>query len=257
MRGGKRPGYLLELGLIEYESAWELQRSLAAARAAGRIPDTLILLQHPHTYTVGRSGRDEHLLVSEKERKKKGASLFYVDRGGDITYHGPGQLVGYPIMVLGTPGTDGRLPAVDYVGYLRSIEEVLIQVCAEWQISAKRSLGYTGVWVNDGERAHAPEPRKIAAIGVKVNGRGISQHGFALNVDPDLSYFEGIVPCGLHDRGVTSMAQLLGQPMGVDAVALAVARRFGHLFGFDWQPVTLEDVAIVRGCEFEPPKLKG
>jgi lipoate-protein ligase B len=242
---------------VDYEIAWELQRSLATARAKGRIPDTLILLQHPHTYTLGRSGRDEHLLIDEKERDDKGISLYQVDRGGDITYHGPGQLVGYPIVNLGTPGADGRLPAVDYVGYLRSIEEVLIQVCAEWQISAERSQGYTGVWVNGDQRADRCELRKIAAIGVKVDGRGISQHGFALNVNPALSYYESIVPCGIHGRGITSLAQLLGRSVAVDSVAPAVARRFGHVFGIDWQSVCLEDVVIVSRCKFELPMLKG
>jgi lipoate-protein ligase B len=246
----------LQLGLIEYGPAWEFQRYLAGARAAGKIPDTLILLQHPHTYTLGRSAVVGHLLMNEQERKEKGISLYHVDRGGDITYHGPGQLIGYPILCLGTPGMKGRLPAMDYVGYLRSIEEVLIQVCAEWEISAQRSQGYTGVWVNDGKQADANKPRKIAAIGVKVDGRGVSQHGFALNVDPDQSYFDGIVPCGLHDRGVTSMAQEMGRTILPVAAAPSVARRFGHVFGIDWQPISLEELAAVPGCEFEPCRLK-
>lgn len=236
LRKEKRPGYLLQPGLMDYGAAWALQRRLAAARAEERIPDALILLEHPHTYTLGRSGHIEHLLMSEAERAGKGVSVHYVDRGGDITYHGPGQLVGYPVMYLGRPGADGRLPAGDYVGYLRQIEEVLIQALAEWNIPAIQSAGYTGVWV------HAGDPQKVAAIGVKVDGRGVSQHGFALNVDPDLGYFDGIVPCGIHDRGVTSMAKLLGIPVDLQAVGEVVAGQFGKAFGLEWQRVRLDEV---------------
>lgn len=236
MTGKRRTGYLLRLGSIDYGEAWDLQHRLAIARAENNVSDTLVLLEHPHTFTLGRSGRIEHLLMGEAERAAKGISVYEVDRGGDITYHGPGQLVGYPIMYLGRPRMDGHLPQVDYVGYLRRIEEVLIQVLAAWGIAAQRWQGYTGVWVQAGEAL------KVAAIGVRVDGRGISQHGFALNVNPDLSYFDGIVPCGIHDRGVTSMAQLLGQPLEVEEVIPVVARQFGREFELEWQPVTLEQL---------------
>ncbi len=236
MTTDKQPGYLLQPGIMEYAQAWELQRRLAAARARAQIADTLILLEHPHTYTLGRSGKVEHLLMSEEERAAKGVSVHTVDRGGDITYHGPGQLVGYPIMYLGRPQVNGRLPQVDYVGHLRRIEEVLIQVLEVWGIVAKRYQGYTGVWVD------APEPVKIAAIGVKVDGRGISQHGFALNVDPDLAFFEGIVPCGIHDRGVTSMARLLRQPVSLELIAAEVAKRFGQMFNLAWRQISLGEL---------------
>jgi len=236
MNNERRPGYLLRLGETDYAEAWALQRRLAEARAANRIPDTLILLQHPHTYTLGRSGRVEHLLMSEAERAKKGVSVYQVDRGGDITYHGPGQLVGYPIMYLGRPDPSGRLPQVDYVGYLRRIEKVLIRSLAAWGIAAECSEGYTGVWVG---------LEKVAAIGVKVDGRGVSQHGFALNVDPDLGFFDGIVPCGIHDRGVTALARLLGRPVALDEVAEVVAVQFAHVFELNWQTVTPE--SILRG----------
>jgi lipoyl(octanoyl) transferase len=229
-------GYLLRLGRMDYGEAWELQRRLAAARAGERIPDTLVLLGHPHTYTLGRSGQSEHLLMGEAERAAKGVSVYEVDRGGDITYHGPGQLVGYPIMYLGRPGMDGHLPQVDYIGFLRRIEEVLIRALAAWGIVARRWQGYTGVWADAGEAV------KLAAIGVRVDGRGISQHGFALNVDPDLSFFEGIVPCGIHERGVSSMARLLGRPLEVEAVAPVVAEEFGREFGLEWERVGLEQV---------------
>jgi lipoate-protein ligase B len=221
---------------MDYGEAWELQRQLAAALAGKRIPDTLMLLEHPHTYTLGRSGQRKHLLMGEAERAAKGVSVYEVDRGGDITYHGPGQLVGYPIMYLGCPGVDGHLPQVDYIGFLRRIEGVLIRVLAGWNIVARRWEGYTGVWVD------ADETVKLAAIGVRVDGRGISQHGFALNVDPDLSFFEGIVPCGIHERGVSSMARLLGRPLEVEAAAPVVAEEFGREFGLEWERVGLEQV---------------
>ncbi len=219
----------MQLGVMDYAKAWQMQKRLAQARAEGQIPDTLVLLEHPHTYTVGRSGHDQHLLMGQAEREAMGVSLYHVDRGGDITYHGPGQLVGYPIMYLGRPGADGRMPSADYVGYLRQIEEVLIRTLAEWDIGAARWEGYTGVWVDVGE----PDP--CVAIGVKVDGRGVTQHGFALNVNPDLGYFSGIVPCGIDDRGVTSMAQLLGESVDLDRVAAAVAEHFGKLFGIAWR----------------------
>jgi lipoyl(octanoyl) transferase len=240
LNGATQPGLLLQPGLMDYLEAWELQRRLAAARAAGCIPDTLILLEHPPTYTLGRSGKAAHLLMDEAERAARGVSLYKVDRGGDITYHGPGQLVGYPILHLGRPGAGGRLPQVDYVGYLRRIETVLIRALAVWGIAARRSQGYTGVWVDPGT---AGEPVKLSAIGVKVDGRGISQHGFALNVDPDLSYFEGIVPCGIRDRGVSSIARLLGRPLDLDEVAAVVAEQFAREFRLDWRCVHLDELA--------------
>jgi lipoate-protein ligase B len=225
---------------MDYMEAWDLQRRLAAARAEGRIPDTLILLEHPRTYTLGRSGKAEHLLMGQAEREKKGVRVYQVDRGGDITYHGPGQLVGYPIMYLGRAAPNGRLPQVDYVGYLRQIEEALIRTLSVWDITANRVQGYTGVWVDSNE------PAKIAAIGVKVDGRGISQHGFALNVDPDLSFFDGIVPCGIHDRAVTSMAQLVAHPVSLAEVAAAVAEQVGRVFGLEWHHIALEQDAIIH-----------
>jgi len=237
--------------LVDYLEAWELQRRLAAARAGGRIPDTLILLQHPPTYTMGRSGKLEHLLVDEAERAARGVSLYEVDRGGDITYHGPGQLVGYPILNLGRPGPDGHLPQVDYVGYLRRIEALLIRALAVWGIAGRRSQNYTGVWVDSGT---AGEPVKLSAIGVKVDGRGISQHGFALNVDPDLSYFEDIVPCGIHDRDVSSMARLLGHPLDLDEVAAVVAEQFGREFRLDWRCVDLHELEAVLQDMPLPPR---
>ncbi len=169
-----------------------MQQELAAARRAGQIPDTVVLLQHPHTYTIGRSGTRDHVFLSEAELAARGITCLEVDRGGDVTYHGPGQLVGYPILDLGEAPDVGR--------YLRLLEGSLIDVLADFGITADRLPGYTGVWIGS---------RKIAAIGVKV-AQGVTTHGFALNVTTDLSYFAHILPCGIPDKGVTSMAVELG-----------------------------------------------
>ncbi len=209
------------LGLVPYREAWELQKRLAAERAAGLIPDTLLLLEHPHTYTLGRSGHIENLLLTEDQRTERGVTVEWVDRGGDITYHGPGQLVGYPILKLGRPvDGNGHIPQADYVGYIRKIEEMLIRALAHFGLASGQIPGLTGVWVQADVASRCPHcppsarlaPTKIAAIGVKVDAKGITRHGFALNVEPDMSYFDGIIPCGIKDHGVISMADLLVHP---------------------------------------------
>jgi lipoyl(octanoyl) transferase len=199
-----QPSIYLPLGLVNYHAAWDLQRSLAEARAAGEIGDTLITVEHPHTYTLGRSAQVEHLLLSAEECAARSIEVVEVDRGGDITYHGPGQLVAYPIRYLGQVDTSGRLVATDYVGYVRKLEEVLIHTIETFGIVGRREEGLTGVWVDT-----RFGPAKIAAIGVRVNARGISTHGVALNVTTDLSYFDGIVPCGISDKAVISLWTLL------------------------------------------------
>jgi lipoate-protein ligase B len=197
------------LGVVPYAEAWALQQELAASRRAGLIPDTLVLLQHPHTYTIGRSGTRDHVFLTGPELAARGITCLDVDRGGDVTYHGPGQLVGYPIVDLG--------PTPDVGRYLRLLEVTLIEVLADFGVRADRMTGYTGVWIAN---------RKIAAIGVKV-AQGITTHGFALNVTTDLSYFSHILPCGIPDKGVTSMAVELGgrAPAMID-VEDAVATEF-------------------------------
>jgi lipoyl(octanoyl) transferase len=192
------------LGRIEYGRAWNLQKELVAARTEDpSLPATLLLLEHPHTYTLGRHGDENNLLFDERTREEKGIALYRVDRGGDITYHGPGQLVGYPILYLAEQYGRG-------IGRIRSyvsdLETVLIQTLATFDIKARLYDGFRGVWVEE-----AGDLRKIAAIGVYVNRRGISSHGFALNIHTDLAYFDGIVPCGIDDHGVTSMSALLGR----------------------------------------------
>ena len=189
-----------------------MQQRLAEARRRQEIPDTLLLLEHPHTYTIGRKGSRAHVFLTDQELAERGISCLDVDRGGDVTYHGPGQLVGYPILDLG--------PQPDVGAYLRGLEAVLIDAVAEFGIRAGRIPDYTGVWISD---------RKIAAIGVKV-AQGITTHGFALNVQPDLSLFRHILPCGIPDKGVTSMALELGWAPPMPAVESAVIALFKNRF---------------------------
>ena len=189
-----------KLGLLGYEEARDLQNELHEQRSRGEIGDTLLLLEHPHVYTIGRRGTHDDVLRPDVE-------VVETDRGGQVTYHGPGQLVGYPIIDLG--------PAADLVGYVRRLEDVMISSLARFGIDAGRDPGNTGVWVGNS---------KIGAIGVRVT-RNVTKHGFALNVSTDLSYFAGIVPCGITDKGVTSM-RVLGCDASVDEVADVVAEEF-------------------------------
>ena len=202
-----------QLGLLDYAAALDLQRHKVAARKAGAIPDTLLLLEHPHVYTLGRNARREHVLVSTEFLKTRGAQVFETDRGGDVTYHGPGQLVGYPIIDL----TRHRR---DIAWYMRSLEEVFIRVAAGYGIEAGRVPGATGVWVGS---------EKLVAMGVHIS-RWITSHGFAFNVNTDLRYFDWIVPCGLQGKGVTSLARLLGRPVDIGEVASRVVESFAEVF---------------------------
>lgn len=230
------------LGIVGYAEAWALQKDLAAQRAAGAIPDTLLLLEHPHTYTFGRSGRAENLLLNEAELRARGVEVHWVDRGGDVTYHGPGQLVGYPILKLGAVSEgDGRLPRADYVGFVRRLEEALIRTLIPFGLVGGQLAGLTGVWVQPDVASrcvHCPPaarkaPSKIAAIGVKVDARGISQHGFALNVNPDMRFWDGIIGCGLKDHVSIALADLLPEPPPMPAVMDAVVAAFGRVFDRD------------------------
>jgi lipoyl(octanoyl) transferase len=207
---------------LGYREAWALQERLATARGADQIPDTLLFVEHPHTYTLGSSGRAEHVLLSPEALQARGIEVHWVNRGGDVTYHGPGQLVGYPIIRLPNDG-DGL--HADVVRYVRMLEQTLIDALTVYGIRAWPYRGYTGVWL-DG----ANSPEKIAAIGVKVTVRRVTMHGFALNVNTDLDYFKGIVPCGISDKPVTSMQAVLGRALDVAVVADEVARAFGAVF---------------------------
>jgi lipoyl(octanoyl) transferase len=210
-----RPLEVHLLGSTPYGDGLALQEELVRQRRAGEIPDQLLLLEHPHVITFGTSAGEENLLLSASEMEAMGIHRFEAGRGGDITYHGPGQLVGYPILDL-------KPDRKDLHRYLRDLEGALIIALRAFGISATREEGRTGVWVPEG---------KLAAIGVRVSSGWITSHGFALNVDPELDYFSFIVPCGIRDRPVTSMAQVLGQPVRVEEVIPAVIRGLEKTFG--------------------------
>ena len=219
---------LLALGRIPYVEGLAVQERLVAARKAGEIGDTLLLLEHPPVLTLGRNSKREHVLASDEFLRKRGVELHEINRGGDVTYHGPGQLVGYPIVDLrgDLPGKKG--PHLGPVDFVRLIEEVLIQTCGNFRVMTERVKGATGVWTVVNGSAPA---KKIAAIGVHVS-RGVTSHGFALNVTTDLRDFQWIVPCGIADKGVTSLeleSPLEPLPTMEDAIN-AVSRNFGRLF---------------------------
>jgi lipoyl(octanoyl) transferase len=211
------PCIVHRLGVVEYQEAWEKQQRLAEAcrqDGCGR----LLLLEHPPTYTFGVRGKEEHLLLDEGALAEVGAAVHRVDRGGDVTFHGPGQLVGYPILDL-------RRWRQGPVWYVRALEQVLIETLSAFATTAERSEGRPGVWVGN---------KKIAAIGVRVS-RGVTSHGFAFNVDPDLQFFSHIIACGLPDAAVTSMAQELGSAPAMNEVTEAVVGAFGDVFPVEVQ----------------------
>jgi lipoyl(octanoyl) transferase len=207
------------LGRVEYEAALELQQSLVEQRKRGEIPDQLLLLEHPEVITLGVKTRHDrsHVLETPEALAARGVALFETGRGGDVTYHGPGQLVGYPILDL---APDRR----DVHRYVRDLEEVLIRAVAEFGITAGRVAGLTGIWIGEAGRED-----KLAAIGVRIS-RWITSHGFALNVNTDLSGFGLIVPCGIVGRGVTSLQRLLGREVAMAEVEAAVVRHFTAIF---------------------------
>ncbi len=226
------------LGLVDYAEGLELQKRLVAQRKAHATSDTLLLLEHPHVYTLGRNARRENLLVTPEFLRKIEAQVIETDRGGDITYHGPGQLVGYPIFDL----TQHRR---DVAWYMRSLEEVFIRVTGDFGVQAARIAGLTGVWVGD---------EKILALGVHIT-RWITSHGFAFNVNTDLRYFEWIIPCGLREKGVTSLKKLLGRSIGMEEVIDRVTERFGEVFGMEMRmgsaPVPAHDERAISSEEVD------
>jgi lipoyl(octanoyl) transferase len=201
------------LGRIPYAEGLDLQARLVAERQSGQIADTLLLLEHEPVFTLGRNARPENMLLSAEALRARGYEVFETGRGGDVTYHGPGQVVGYPILDL---GPDRR----DVHRYVRDLEEVMIRTCADYGIVAGRVTGLTGTWVGE---------TKIGAIGVRI-ARWVTSHGFALNVSTDLSPFDLIVPCGIRGRGVTSLERLIGRPIAVDEVMTRLARHFADVF---------------------------
>ena len=242
----------VDLGLIPYGAAYELQRRLVAARKAKAIGDVLLLCEHPHVITQGRNGKREHLLASEHLLRQKGVEYLETSRGGDVTYHGPGQIVGYPIL---------NLAAIrrDVVWYVRMLEEVMIRASVEFGIVAEREAGKTGIWVateedrNSSQRAQSSqrelEPEKLCAIGVHIS-RWVTSHGFAYNVCTDLRYFDLIVPCGIAGRKATSLERLLGRGVDTREAAPHLAKYFGAVFGLEMTRVSHEELlAKLSACE--------
>lgn len=266
---------VVQLGVVDYATGLHLQAELVSARKDGRIPDVLLLLEHRPVITMGRNAREQNVLLSRELLEQKGVELFETDRGGDVTFHGPGQLVGYPIFDLREFPTSGggtlkHLGAVDYV---RKVEEVLIRTCLEYGVPTKRIKGLTGVWTDWGSsdlpidssselnRAigsssdRAIAEAKIAAIGVHIS-RSVTSHGFALNVNTDLDYFKLIVPCGISDKPVTSLQKELARDMNLEEVAQRVSRNFGRVFDRQMLPVNTVDELLGRSVDIpaKPPK---
>jgi lipoyl(octanoyl) transferase len=213
---------LIRPGRIDYTQAWDLMRRLAADRSAGRAGDSLLLLEHPPTITLGNKARPENILVSPEALAARGVALVQADRGGDVTYHAPGQIVGYPILKLSQHGGDiGR--------YVRNLEETIIRTLADFGVRGERVPGLTGVWVGGGEA-------KVCAIGVKLSAAGVTSHGFALNVNPELAGFAQIVPCGIAGRAVTSLSALLGRDVAPAEVEPPLLGHFAEVFGVDLAP---------------------
>jgi lipoyl(octanoyl) transferase len=269
---------VLQLGTIDYATGVRLQQKLVDLRKEGRIGDVLLLLEHTPVITLGRNAKRANVVAGDEELSQRGVEVFECDRGGDVTFHGPGQLVGYPIFDLrGFPAEDGRRKTLGAIEYVRRLEEVLIRTCAEFRIPAERVKGLTGVWTEaaapqgkgaTGVPAHQTTPdkytgdgnnnkdqSKIAAIGVHIS-RGVTSHGFSLNVNTDLSYFDLIIPCGITDKPVTSMQKELGKEVSLQDVAHAAARNFGTVFSS--QVLWLESLEALLnqtiGVPMRPPE---
>jgi lipoyl(octanoyl) transferase len=229
--------WTIDLGLVPYAEAYALQKRIVAARKAGAIDDTLLLCEHPHVITQGRNGKREHLLASEHFLHQNNVAYFETSRGGDITYHGPGQIIGYPLL---------NLAAIrrDVVWYVRMLEEVMIRATADFALASYRVPGKTGIWV----RAGATE-EKLGAIGVHLS-RWVTSHGFAYNVSTDLRYFDWIVPCGIADRKTTSVEKALGRSVSLPEVQRSLARHFGEVFSLQLVAVS-RDALIEKLATFE------
>jgi len=229
------------LGLVGYAEAYALQKRIVAARKAEAIEDVLLLCEHPHVITQGRNGKREHLLASEHVLRQKGMKYYETSRGGDITYHGPGQIVGYPILNLGAIRRD-------VVWYVRTLEEAMIQATAEFGIKAERVAGKTGIWVRIGNTEE-----KLAAIGVHIS-RWVTSHGFAYNVSTDLRNFDLIVPCGIAECKATSLEKLLGRSVEEKEVSPRIAKHLGELLGLEMKEASVK--AILEKLEQVEPQLE-
>ena len=264
---------VVQLGTVDYAIGLRLQQQLVDLRKEEKIGDVLLLLEHPPVITLGRNAKAANVVASPELLAKRGVELFECDRGGDVTFHGPGQIVGYPIFDLrGFATPDGKRKTLGSVEFVRRLEEVLIRTCADFAIPTKRVPGLTGVWTDAGshdaqvetaasavQRSEASAPdhgpeAKLAAIGVHIS-RFITSHGFALNVNTDLSYFNLIIPCGITSKPVTSMQQELGKPLDLNAVAESISRNFGTVFSSQILWVDTLDALLGRtvGVPMKPP----
>lgn len=205
-----------DLGFIDYKEAWDLQKNIFERRTKSEINDTFFMLEHPHTYTLGKVAEKENLISNDAQLKELGISVYEIDRGGDITYHGPGQIVGYPIIKLSDWKEDTH-------EYLRGLEEIIMNVCSDYGLTTQRNPKYTGVWIDN---------RKIAAIGIKVS-RWVTMHGFAFNINTDLNYFGGIIPCGIRDKEVTSLKNELGREVDINEVKENLTHKFLQFFSYN------------------------
>ena len=217
-----------DLGIIDYKEAWELQKEIHSKRVMSEVKDFLFLLEHPNTYTLGKTAHKENLTGSETYLNENHISVYDIDRGGDITYHGPGQIVGYPIIDLNDWKKDTHK-------YLRALEEVIIKTCEEYNLSGERNTKHTGVWLGD---------RKIAAIGIKVS-RWVTMHGFAFNINTDLNLFNGIIPCGIPDKAVTSLQNELKRKIEIQEVKEKLLANFKEIFEYD-EVLTITDLNLVH-----------
>ena len=219
---------VIDLGQQSYQPVWDFQRRLQRQRIDQQIPDTLLFVEHRPVYTIGKNGKDLHVIASESFLKERGIEVIHVDRGGDVTYHGPGQLVGYPIFDL-------RQHQKSVSWYMRQLEAVFIEALGSWGLTGRRDDEFTGVWVGT---------EKILAIGVRIS-RWVTMHGFAFNVSTNLGDFGGIIPCGIFHKGVTSLEELLPQPTPLDEVKVVVQASFMKVFEFGQLITDTEDVSTL------------
>src|SRR5260370_7405 len=240
-----KTGLVVDLGVMEYGAACELQRRIVAARKAGAVPDVLLLCEHPHVITLGRNGKLANLRASNRVLRQMEVSFFETDRGGNITYHGPGQIVGYPIVNLAEIRRD-------VAWYMRSLEEAMIRATAEFGIPSRRVAGRAGVWVDAPAESGGEE--KLARIGAHLS-RWVTSHGFAYNVSTDLRYFDLIVPCGIEDKPATSLEKILGRGVKMEEVSPRIAAHLGELLGLDLRPAHRDDLDTMLRMHEDPAAL--
>ena len=280
IRGDKNLISVIQLGTVDYATGLRLQQQLVALRKEDKIGDVLLLLEHSPVITLGRNAKAANVIASPERLAERGVEVFECDRGGDVTFHGPGQIVGYPIFDLrGFAAPDGKRKTLGAVEFVRRLEEVLIRTCADFAIPTKRVPGLTGVWTdfnplsfraeeNDSQNrspgsrnllsadtaTNSSSEAKLAAIGIHIS-RFVTSHGFALNVNTDLSYFNLIIPCGITAKPVTSMQQELGKPLDMNAVAESISRNFGTVFSSQMLWVETLDALLARavGVPMRPP----